>query len=148
MIEAQANKAGVLAQIEGFRSEQLTNENALIKEKNDLVNSGIEADTERALNQKEFQAEQEETELARLEKQKENLELERKIEQERLQLKVNSYAEGTQARADAETELKDKLQEIDQEITTNSKAQGDARNEINKKEAQVKKDNLDKQAVY
>ena len=51
LIDAQANKEGVLAQINGFKSEQLSNQNALIKEQNELVQSGIESDTTRALNQ-------------------------------------------------------------------------------------------------
>jgi hypothetical protein len=123
LIDAQANRLGVLAQIEGFRSEQDVNKNALTKEGNELVQSGIEADTTRALNQKEFNTSIIEDGLERLEQERLNLEEEKRIEQERLQLKIDSFAEGTQARLDAENELKDKLQEINQEITTNDKAQ-------------------------
>ena len=119
LLEAQANKAGVLAQIEGFRSEQLDNETALLKEKNDLVQAGIDADTQRALNQQKFNTELEEDALKRLEQQGLDLEAEREIEQQRLELKKNSFAEGTQARVDAENELKDRLQEIDQQIVLN-----------------------------
>jgi hypothetical protein len=119
LLEAQANKAGVLAQVEGFRSEQLTNENALIREKNELTQSGIESDTLRALNQKEFDASIIEDGVKRLEAERTNLETEREIEEERLQLKIDSFALGTQARLDAENELKDKLQEINQEIALN-----------------------------
>ena len=121
LIDAQANRLGVLAQIEGFRSEQDVNKNALIKEGNELVQSGIEADTTRALNQQKFNTSLEEDALKRLEQQKLDLEAEREIEAERLQLKIDSFALGTQARLDAENELKDRLQEIDQEITTNKK---------------------------
>lgn len=123
LIDAQANRLGVLAQIEGFRSEQDVNKNALTKEGNELVQSGIEADTTRALNQKEFNTSIIEDGLERLEQERLNLEEEKRIEQERLQLKIDSFALGTQARLDAENELKDKLQEINQEITTNDKAQ-------------------------
>lgn len=121
LLEAQANKAGVVAQIEGFRSEQLANETALIKEKNDLVNAGIEADTQRALNQQKFNTSLEEDALKRLEQQRLDLEAEKEIEAERLQLKIDSFALGTQARLDAENELKDRLQEINQEIILNGK---------------------------
>ena len=119
LIDAQANKLGVVAQIEGFRSEQDVNKNALLKETNELVQSGIEADTLRALNQQKFNTELEEDELKRLEQQKIDLETEREIEAERLQLKIDSFALGTQARLDAENELKDRLQEIDNEIVRN-----------------------------
>ncbi len=119
LIDAQANRLGVLAQIEGFRSEQDVNKNALIKEQNDLVQSGIESDTQRALNQQKFNTELEEDALKRLEQQGLDLEAEREIEQQRLELKKNSFAEGTQARLDAENELKDRLQEIDQQIVLN-----------------------------
>ena len=97
LIDAQANRLGVLAQIEGFRSEQDVNKNALIKEQNELVQSGIEADTTRALNQKKFNTELEEDALKKLEQQRLDLEAEREIEAERLQLKIDSFALGTQA---------------------------------------------------
>ena len=119
LIDAQANKEGILAQINSFKSEQLNNQNALIKEGNELVQSGIEADTTRALNQQKFNTELEEDALKRLEQQKTDLEAEREIEAERLQLKIDSFALGTQARLDAENELKDRLQEIDQQIVLN-----------------------------
>ena len=80
LIDAQANKEGILAQINGFKSEQLTNQNALIKEQKDLVISGIEAETQRALNKKKFNTELEEDDLKRLKQQKLDLEAEREIE--------------------------------------------------------------------
>ena len=132
------NRLGVLAQIEGFRSEQDVNKNALIKEGNELVQSGIEADTTRALNQQKFNTSLEEDALKRLEQQKTDLEAERKIEAERLQLKIDSFALGTQARLDAENELKDRLQEIDQEITTNSNEQNKLRTESETKASNEK----------
>ena len=119
LLQAQAERKAVLNNITTQESEQLTNRNALIKEGNDLVQSGIDADTQRALQKEQFEASLLETEEQRLQKQRENLEAEREIEQERLQLKIDSFAAGTQARLDAENELKDRLQEIDQQITTN-----------------------------
>ncbi len=127
LIDAQANKLGVLAQIEGFRSEQDVNKNALLKEQNELILSGSEAETARALNQRQFNTSLEEDAVKRLEQQKLDLEAERSIEEQRLQLKVDSFALGTQARLDAENEKKDRLQEIDQQITTNEAEQLKAR---------------------
>ena len=121
LIEAQSNKAGVLAQIEGFRSEQEANRVALLKEEKDLVNSITEADANRANAQKEFLNQQEEDEVKRLEREAERLQAERDTEAARLQEKIDGYAVGTQARVDAEIELKDRLQEIDNEIVTNKK---------------------------
>ena len=144
LIDAQANKLGVVAQIEGFRSEQDVNKNALIKETNELVQSGIEADTLRALNQQKFNTELEEDELKKLERQKTDLEKEREIEAERLQLKIDSFALGTQARLDAENELKDRLQEIDNEITLNENEQNKKRadNKIKSSEEDLKREKL------
>ena len=126
LIEAQSNKAGVLAQIEGFRSEQEANRVALLKEEKDLVNSVTEADANRANAQKEFLNQQEEDEVKRLEREAERLQAERDTEAARLQEKIDGYAVGTQARVDAEIELKDTLQRIDNEIVTNDKATKDA----------------------
>ena len=119
LIQAQAERKAVLNNITSQESEQLTNKNALIKEGNELVQSGIESDTLRALNQQKFNTELEEDALKRLEQQKLDLETEREIEEERLQLKIDSFALGTQARLDAENELKDRLLEIDQQIVLN-----------------------------
>ena len=135
LIDAQANRLAVLAQIEGFRSEQDVNKNALIKEGNELVQSGIEADTIRALNKQKFNTSLKEDDLKRLEQQKLDLESEREIETKRLELKIQSFKDGTQARLDAENELKDRLQEIDQEIILNSEAS---------KKTQADKDKKDK----
>lgn len=146
LLEAQANREGVLAQIEGFRSEQEANRIALIKERQELDQSGAEADEQRELRRKEFEASREEDALKRLDLERTILEEERVIEEERLQLKIDSFEAGTQARLDAENELKDRLQEIDQAITLNADEQTKARTEISEKEAQAKKDNLDKTA--
>ena len=134
LLDAQANKEGVLAQITGFRSEQEANRVALLKEQKDLTNSITEADANRANEQRKFLAEQEETERARLEKQREALEQERIDEAERLQRKIDSYALDTQARVDAEIELKDRLQEIDNEIILNDKA---TKEELKKSEKEL-----------
>ena len=138
LIQAQADRKAVLNNITSQESEQLSNQNALIKEKNELVQSGIESDTTRALNQQKFNASLEQDELTRLEKQRENLDTEKEIEAERLQAKIDSFALGTQARLDAENEKKDRLQEIDQEITLNEDAQNKKRVENDKASADAK----------
>ncbi len=96
LIQAQAERKAVLNNITSQESEQLTNKNALIKEGNELVQSGIESDTLRALNQQKFNTELEEDALKRLEQQKLDLETVREIEEERLQSKIDSFALGTQ----------------------------------------------------
>jgi hypothetical protein len=44
LLEAQAEKEGILAQIEGFRSEQLTNINSLERERQDLIDEAKQKD--------------------------------------------------------------------------------------------------------
>ena len=54
LIEAQSNREGVLAQIEGLRSEQLANDLALDREKLELVNAKLEAEQVLAIEEKGF----------------------------------------------------------------------------------------------
>lgn len=105
LLEAQQEKQAVLAQIEGFRSEQKSNEAALERELLDLNQSNIDAKAERAKAERDFNAEQIENEVQRLQAQKDNLEKEKQIEVERLENKKKLYKEGTQAFADAQNEL-------------------------------------------
>ncbi len=46
LLEARAEKEGVLAQIAGLRSEQLTNINSLERERQDLIDENLEKETE------------------------------------------------------------------------------------------------------
>lgn len=130
LTEALANKEGILAQIEGFRSEQLVNKIALQKEELEITNTISDAEKERRLSQLEFEASQEENELLKLEKLQENFELENEIILEDLERKREIYAEGTQARVDAEQDYLTRKQEIDNKITANEKAQADERKRI------------------
>ena len=123
--EALANKQGVLAQVEGLRSEQIANSISLQKEKISLGQSEIEGLNALAIEQKKFNETLETDELKKLENQRLNLEEEKRIELERLQLKINSSALGTQARVDAELEYATKKQEIDNALITNNKATED-----------------------
>ena len=117
--DALANKEGVLAQIEGLRSENIANSISLQKEKIALGQTEIENLNALAIEQKKFNESLETDELKKLENQRLNLEEEKRIELERLQLKINSAVLGTQARVDAENEYAVKKQEIDNALITN-----------------------------
>jgi hypothetical protein len=119
LTNALANREGVLAQVEGLRSEQISNNIALTKEKTALQQSELEGITNLSIEQKKFNAELEKDDLLRLQKQKAVLEEEKAIELARLQSKIDAAALGTQARIDAENEYKTKSQEINNEIITN-----------------------------
>jgi hypothetical protein len=118
LTNALANREGVLAQIEGLRSEQKANDLSLNKELLDLTKSKQEAETELAINQKQFDAERLKDEEAILLAKKSALEFAETKELERLQNIINTTKEGTQARIDAENEYALKKQEIENQITT------------------------------
>lgn len=118
--DALANKEGVLAQIEGLRSENIANNISLQKEKIALGQSEIENLNALAIEQKKFNESLETDELKKLENQRLNLEEEKRIELERLQIKIDSAVLGTQAKVDAENEYATKKQEIDNALKTNA----------------------------
>jgi hypothetical protein len=105
LLEAQQEKEAVLAQIAGFRSEQLANDLALNREKLELEQSITDAESERAINEAKFTAEQIENEYVRLQALKDVNEQERQIEVQRLTEKRDAYKQGTQAFQDAQNEL-------------------------------------------
>ena len=105
LLEAQQEKEAVLAQIAGFRSEQLSNDLALNREKLELEQSITDAESERAINEAKFTAEQIENEFLRLQALKDVNEQERQIEVQRLTEKRDAYKQGTQAFQDAQNEL-------------------------------------------
>lgn len=117
--DALANKEGVLAQIEGLRSENIANNISLQKEKIALGQSEIENLNALGIEQKKFNESLETDELKKLENQRLHLEEEKTIELARLQLKIDSAVLGTQARVDAENEYAVKKQEIDNALITN-----------------------------
>jgi len=112
LIDALNNRKGVLAATEGFMSEQKVNDMALDKEAIELINSKAEADNALNIQKKRFLAEQMTDDEMRLEALRAVLEEEKLIELERLQNKVDSYNEGTQAFVDAQIELAAKEQEF------------------------------------
>ena len=105
LLEAQQEKEAVLAQIAGFRSEQLANDLALNREKLELEQSITDAESERAISEAQFTAEQIDNEYRRLQAILDVNEQERQIEVKRLTEKRNAYKEGTQAFQDAQNEL-------------------------------------------
>jgi hypothetical protein len=118
LTNALANREGVLAQIEGLRSEQKANDLSLNKELLDLTKTKNEAETQLAIDQKQFDAERLKDEEAILLAKKSALEFAQTQELERLQNVINTTKEGTQARIDAENEYAAKKQEIENQITT------------------------------
>jgi len=120
LTNALGNKQGVLAQVEGLRSEQIANSISLQKEKVDLNKTEIEGINALAIEQKKFNEELEKDEVKKLQQQRANLEEEKNIELTRLQNNINIAALGTQARVDAELEYKTKKQEIDNALILNA----------------------------
>jgi hypothetical protein len=116
LIQAEANEAGVLAQIEGLRSEQQSNANALLKEKIDLDKTAKEGVADLAIAEKQATAELLKDEDKKLKAQLDNLEEEKRIQLERLKNNINSYALDTQARVDAVKEYNAKKQELEASI--------------------------------
>ena len=129
-IEATKELAGIEAQIEGIRSEQKSNALALDRESLELTNSKIDADAELNANKNQFEAEQIESELARLERQKLLNEQELALETERLENKRNLYKEGTIAFQDASNELTAYQQANGQKQTEIDKAIGKSKEKI------------------
>jgi hypothetical protein len=129
-IEATKELAGIEAQIEGIRSEQKSNALALDRESLELTNSKIEADAELNTNKKQFEAEQIESELARLERQKLINDQELDSETKRLQDKRDLYKKGTIAYQDAQKELTAYQQANGQKQTEIDKQIGKAKEKI------------------
>lgn len=130
LLEAQQEKEAVLAQIAGFRSEQLSNDLALNREKLELEQSISDAEAERAINDATFNAEQIENEYLRLQALKDVAEQEKVIEENRLTEKMNSYKVGTQAFQDAQNELLQFQQVNGQKQTQIDKQIGKAKEKI------------------
>ena len=104
-IEAEKELAGVRAQIEGIRSEQMSNANALDRESLELINAKTESESNLSIAKEKFAAEQILNEQLRLEKLIEINEAEKIIEEERLQAIVDLANAGTQAKIDAQIAL-------------------------------------------
>jgi hypothetical protein len=120
--QLQTDLIDVEERLNGARSEQLTNTTGLLQEQNDLIQSQKDTQNELAISQKEFDAEQEKTELAKLEKLKEKIALEQEIALAEIERKRELYALDTQNRVDAENEYLLKKDELDKALLDNIKA--------------------------
>jgi hypothetical protein len=136
LTQALANADGVRAKIAGLRSEQQMNDLALSKEKNDLLKSESEATAQLSIENQRFYAERIKNDNARLNALKYVLGEERKLELTRLQEQIDTYAEGTQARIDAQIAYNAKQQELNQQEI----ALDDQLKEVKKKNIQERLD--------
>ena len=139
--QLQTDLIDVEERLNGARSEQLVNTTGLLQEQNDLLQSQKDTQNEIAVAQKEFDAEQQETELLKLEKLKEKIALEEQIALEEIERKRELYALDTQNRVDAENEYALKKQELEQATLLNSKA-------IKAEEDRISKEQSEKDILY
>ena len=146
VLEAEAEVQAVAATVTGFKSEQQVNNNALVKEATELTNAKLESESLLSIEQKRFNAEQVEDELARLEALKEVDTLEAEQESLRLQAIVDNANAGTQAKIDAQIALNQFTEQSRQTNLNRDKQISDARIKISDAEEKAKKDNLDKTA--
>ena len=105
LLEAQGEREAILAQIEGFRSEQKANDLALDRERLELQQTTAQGELEVQNILAQGQAELIDNEVIRLEKQKEIALQEQELTRQVLEDKKSSYKEGTQAFIDAQNEL-------------------------------------------
>ena len=148
VLDAVAEKEGVLAQIEGFRSEQKSNDLALDKEKIELTNSKLESESNLSIERQRFNAELIQNELTRLQKLKEVDELEAEQEAIRLQAIVDNANAGTQAKIDAQIALDDFTEQSRQTNLQRNIDINEAERELDKQKIQDKKDVVDAIAQF
>ena len=141
--EALANKLGVLAQIEGFRSEQQANDLALSRESIELTNSKNEAESNLSIERQRFNAEQIEDELLKLEALREIDLLYGEKEAERLQAIVDNANEETQAKIDAQIVLDEFNEQSRQTNLANKKAIDEAEKKIDTSKKETFMGNLE-----
>jgi len=101
LIEAQGNRLGVLAQIEGLRSEQKANDLALDRERLELNKSLSMSEAQLAYERKKFDAEQITDKLKSLEALRDIEKQRQQDETLRLEGIIEATKKGTQAEADA-----------------------------------------------
>ena len=142
LTEALANREGVLAQIEGLRSEQKANDLALDREENELINSKLESESKLAFERERFNAEQIDNEILKLERLKEIALLEQEQEQERLQAIVDNANAGTQAKVDAQIALDEFMEQSRQANIDADTALTEAKMALNKAEAESEEEML------
>ena len=121
VLEAEAEIQAVAATVTGFKSEQQTNANALLKEATELTNAQAESESTLSIAKQRLAAEEIENELARIERLKEIDELEKEQETIRLQAIVDNANAGTQAKIDAQIALNDFIAQSDEQDVARDK---------------------------
>ena len=116
LLDAQANKIGVLAQIEGLRSEQLANDLALQREGDELTKTRTESEITLAIEREKATNELIKDEEKKLQAQINTANKEKELQLARLQEQIDVYKLGTQGRLDAEIAYNEKKQEIDLQV--------------------------------
>lgn len=100
------------AKVAGFRSEQLTNENALLKEQTEMTNQLAESKNQIAAEGKRIAAEAIENEVLRLKALQAINDEENRLELERLKNVADNAKAGTQAKVDADIAYAQKSAEV------------------------------------
>ena len=143
VLEAEAEIQAVAAQVTGFKSEQQTNANALLKEATELTNAQAESESTLSIAKERLVAEQIENELLRLQELQRIDELEKEQETARLQAIVDNATAGTQAKVDAEIALNDFKQQSGEQDVARTKEISAAKIEIAQKEEAAKRASLE-----
>jgi hypothetical protein len=143
VLEAEAEIQGVAAQVTGFKSEQQTNANALLKEGTELTNAQAESESALTIAKKRLVAEQIENELLRLQELQRIDGIEKEQETIRLQAIVDNANAGTQAKIDAEIALNEFKQQSDEQDVARAKEISAARIEITNEEEAAKRASLE-----
>jgi len=134
LITAKNEVMAVEATVEGFRSEQKANDLALDRERIELINTEKESVSTLGFEKRKFDAEQEESDILRIEKLRKINEEEKIAQETRLQGIIDEANIGTQARVDAEIALNEFLEgnyqeriNLDTELKDAEQANLDAR---------------------
>jgi hypothetical protein len=143
LLDAKTEKLGVLAQIEGFMSEQKANDLALDREQIELTNSMLESESTLSIERKRFNAEQITDEIARLEALKVIDLLEAEQETARLQAIVDNANAETQAKIDAQIALDDFTELSRQTNLTRDTELETAKKDLDQKTKDAKISNLE-----
>ena len=114
------------AKVSGFRSEQLTNENALLKEQTEMTNQLAESKNQIAAESARITAEGIENEVERLNALKEINDEENRLELERLKNAADNAKVGTQAKTDADIAYAQKSAEVARDKAKTDKEIDDA----------------------
>ena len=142
VLDAEAEIQAVAAQITGFKSEQQTNANALLKEATELTNAQAESESTLTIAKQRLAAEQIENELLRLQELQRIDGLEKEQETKRLQAIVDNANAGTQAKIDAQIALNDFIAQSDEQDVARTREISAAKIEIANEEAEAKKKTL------